>query len=269
LRGSVALNELQNASVAVAMTWAAGSIDLIGYLALYGLYTANMSGNTIAMGHHAAELQWYGFARYGWAVTTFIVGLLAGAFLVDAEKRAVLRLPFPATLALEAALILSFLVLSIGVHTGAEIPPQPAFKFYGMVALLTVAMGLQNVTIRRVGGMNVYTTFVTGSLVKFGEALAAYLFWARDRLRHHSSRRICRVLKVSRRHPQAKQAALAATLWLSYLGGAIGGGFLTRRWNLLGLIAPFVIIMVITIYATIWPFLDQLDENDAFRARVD
>ncbi|MGZ6195276.1 MAG: DUF1275 family protein [Candidatus Binataceae bacterium] len=30
------------------MTWAAGFIDLVGYISLYGLYTSHMTGNTVA-----------------------------------------------------------------------------------------------------------------------------------------------------------------------------------------------------------------------------
>ena len=206
------LSGLQTISIAIAMTWTAGFIDLIGYLSLFGLYTANMSGNTVTMAHHAVDLDWYGFARGGWAVAGFVFGLLLGAFIVDAEKRHVLRMRFSPSLALESVLIAAYIFCAVGPGLRVQIPPQPGIKFYFLLALLTTAMGLQNVTIRRVGGMNIYTTFVTGTLVKFGEAAAEYIFWIRDRVSHRGPHRWRRIARLSKRNPHARHAILAATL---------------------------------------------------------
>jgi hypothetical protein len=46
-----------------------------------------------------------------------------------------------------------------------------------MVGLLAMAMGVQNVTIEGVGGLNVYTTFQHWFIVLFGEAASQYIFW--------------------------------------------------------------------------------------------
>jgi uncharacterized membrane protein YoaK (UPF0700 family) len=255
------LSALQKASIAVMMTWAAGFVDLIGYLTLYAIYTAHMSGDTVAMGRHLAGLQWYGFARRGWTIATFIFGLLVGAFAFDAEKRGVLRVPFPVTLALESSLLLAFIVIAIGNDFRAHIPPQPALKFYVMLALLSTAMGVQNVTIRRVGGLNVYTTFVTGSLVKFGEALSEYLFWVRDRTRHRFCRRIGRVLRLSSRNLQMKRVILSGALWISYLVGAVAGALAISQWKLLSMVVPLAIILALTVYGTVAPFLHVPEEE--------
>src|SRR5580658_11080468 len=109
----------------------------------------------------------------------------------------------------------------MGSHYKADIPPQPALKFFLMVALLAVPMGIQNVVIRKVGGLNVYTTFVTGSLVKFAESMSEYLFWVRDRTQLRFRRRIWRVLRISPRQPSAQHAALTITLWVVYLTGGV------------------------------------------------
>lgn len=243
------------------MTWAAGFIDLVGYLSLYAIYTAHMSGDTVAMAHHIVGLQWYGLARRGWTIAAFVLGLVVGAFVFDAEKRELLRVPFPATLALEAALLLAFILAAIGRDFQAHIPPQPATKFYAMVALLAIAMGVQNVTIRRVGGLNVYTTFVTGSLVKFGESFAAYLFWIRDRTRHRFRLRIGKVLRVSPRNPHMKRALLTSELWLAYLVGAVAGGWTLAQWKLLAMLAPLAVIVALTVYGAARPFLHVPEEE--------
>ena len=143
----------------------------------------------------------------------------------------------------------------------ANIPPQPALKFFVMVALLTIAMGLQNVSIRRVGGLNVYTTFVTGSLVKFAESDSEYLFWLRDRTHRRFRSRICKVLRVSPRQPPLQHAALTITLWIVYLTGGVCGDFATDRWELRGMIAPLIMLAAITAYGVFRPLLEELHEE--------
>jgi uncharacterized membrane protein YoaK (UPF0700 family) len=159
------LTTREQVSLAIATTWAAGFVDLVGYVSLYGLYTSHMTGNTVAMARHISDLQWSGVVRRGWPILTFVFGLTFGAFIYEAEKRRQIRTPFPPAIGLEALLIAIFIAAGIGSGFKANIPPQPAGKFFLMVALLAISMGIQNVVIRKVGGINVYTTFVTGSLV--------------------------------------------------------------------------------------------------------
>ena len=41
--------------VALALTWIAGFVDMVGYLVLYRVFVANMTGNTIALGQIIAQ----------------------------------------------------------------------------------------------------------------------------------------------------------------------------------------------------------------------
>jgi uncharacterized membrane protein YoaK (UPF0700 family) len=255
------LTALERVTIALLMTWTAGFVDLVGYVSLYGLYVSHMSGNTVALAHHIAQIDWIGIVRHGWPIATFIFGLILGAFIYDAEKRRNIQVPFPATIGLETLLIGSFIGAGAGNGFTANIPPQPALKFFVMVALLTISMGLQNVSIRKVGGLNVYTTFVTGSLVKFAESMSEYLFWVRDRTHLRFRRRIWMVLRVSPRQPSAQHAALTITLWVVYLTGGVMGDFATVRWGLRGMIAPLILLAAITAYGVFRPFLEQLHEE--------
>ena len=249
------LTTFEKVNLAFAMTWAAGFVDLVGYVSLYGLYTSHMTGNTVAMARHFSELDWFGVVRRGWPIVTFIFGLLLGAFIYDAEKRRSIKVPFPPAIGLEALLIGFFIVGAIGNNYKPDIPPQPAGKFFVMVALLAVPMGIQNVVIRNVGGLNVYTTFVTGSLVKFAESLSEYLFWVRDRTRGRLRSRILKVLAVSPRLESVQHAALTLGLWAIYLTGAICGGFSLKWWALLGMLAPFGLLTAIALYGVFRPML--------------
>src|SRR5580693_6033377 len=230
------------------MTWAAGFVELVDYVSLYGVFTSHMTGNTVSLARHIAELDWPGVVRLGWPILTFVFGLMLGSFIYEAEKRDKIQVPFPPAIGLEALLIGIFIVAGIGTHFKADIPPQPAIKFFAMVALLAVPMGIQNVVIRKVGGINVYTTFVTGSLVKFAESLSQYLFWLRDRTRGRFRRRILKVLRISPRLLPVQRGALTLGLWTAYLTGAVCGGFSLHRWALLGMVAPFVLLFAIALY---------------------
>ena len=47
----------------LALTWAAGSVDAISFLALGRVFTANMTGNTVLLGLHLAQEQGAGALR--------------------------------------------------------------------------------------------------------------------------------------------------------------------------------------------------------------
>jgi uncharacterized membrane protein YoaK (UPF0700 family) len=130
------LSTLEKVNIALAMTWAAGFVDLVGYVSLYGLYTSHMTGNTVAMARHISELQWSGVVRRGWPILMFVFGLMLGAVIYEAEKRRKIQIPFPPAIGLEALLIGIFIAAAMGCGFKADIPAQPAGKFFLMVALL-------------------------------------------------------------------------------------------------------------------------------------
>jgi uncharacterized membrane protein YoaK (UPF0700 family) len=262
LRNAVGpLTTLEKVILAFAMTWAAGFVDLIGYISLYGLYTSNMTGNTVGMARHISQLDWAGVVRHGWPILTFVFGLMLGSFIYEAEKRRKIQVPFPSAIGLEVLLIGIFIAAGIGSHFKADIPPQPAGKFFAMVALLATAMGIQNVVLREVGGLNVYTTFVTGSLVKFAESLSQYLLWLRDRTRGRFRSRILIALRISPRIVALRNASLTFGLWAIYLTGAVCGGFSLQRWALLAMLTPFALLTAVTLYGVFRPFFALSSEE--------
>jgi uncharacterized membrane protein YoaK (UPF0700 family) len=237
------------------LTWVGGFVDVIGFEYLYGVYTAHMSGNTAAMARHLAKSDSLGVLRDGFTIAVFVGAMIAGAVIFEAERRGALRLWCPGTLLLESAVIGVFLWIVPTVAARAAIPHQPATNFYVLVALLAAAMGFQNVTIRKVGGIAVYTTFVTGTLVKLAEATSAWLFWLRDRTRNRFFRRIGPALRVSLRRPEPRRMALTAGLWICYAAGAGCAAYAHHVFSAFALIFPLAALLLITGYATIWPFV--------------
>ena len=171
-------------------------------------------------------------------MASFLCGLLIGAWLRRVERRFWIRSAFAAVLALEIVLLLLFIGCA-GI---------PDFPVAALIFLAAAAMGMQTVTVNRVGSLRVYTTFHTGSLSKFAEAFMEYLFWARDLTRGRFRRRISPVLRVTGRQSPMQYAAVNIGVWLAFAAGALGGIRAVARWGsaaLLLAMAPLAVAILV------------------------
>jgi len=172
-----AIAERQQTWAALLLAWVAGFSDAIGFLVLQQLGASFMSGNSMATGASLGEMDWRSMFRYGFAILSFILGIILGILVSAQVRQWGIRSALAIVSGLEALCLLAFLIIgSIAFQHGA-IPPSPAGMFYLCIALLTVAMGLQTIVIQRVHGQGVHTTFVTGMLNSWTQALIHYLFW--------------------------------------------------------------------------------------------
>lgn len=113
--------------------------------------------------------------------------------------------------------------------------------------------GLQTVTVTRVFGLRVYTTYLTGSLAKFAEAVVHYAFWFYDRTRGHSRKRFWIAVRISAHQQYARHAVLTGGLWIAFFLGVICGALLKERYDLLSLLFPAAILLVATIVDLLRP----------------
>ena len=180
--------------IAVQMAWCAGFVDAVAYNQLQQIYTSHMTGNTASLANHLLHRDWHQAARFGWVIVCFMMGLVISASLTRAERRRGIRRAFAASLALELAL------LGIFIWMGTN--PPHAWQL--AIFLPGAAMGVQTVTVTRVGYLRVYTTYLTGSLSKLSEAVSEYAFWFWDRTR---GRLAARYLHRAPRDPPAKGRA--------------------------------------------------------------
>ena len=252
------LEALQSWPIALLLTLVGGYIDMVGYLSAYRVFTAHMSGNTADMARHIYWLDWSGIARHAWPILMFVLGLISGAIAFEAQRRKAIHQRFPATVVLESLLILIFLITSL--LSGFPIPPQPTPRYYFMVGLLAVAMGVQNVTLRRVGGLNVYTTFITGTLVRFGEAASQYIFWFVAQYQRAGRSSLILILRATPGVTAARHMALTATLWVGYLSGATAGASALTELQTRCVMLPLVVLIAIAIYGGVRPFSTIAEE---------
>jgi len=169
MRGILRDWEQERDTLLMALTWAAGYVDVIGYLALGGVFTANMTGNTVLLGLHLSQEQGAAVARALIALGGFGAGLLIGAVIVERARGGG---PWPG--AVNQALILEIAVLGVfalGWHLiGADRTPG---RLQTLIALLAVAMGIQSAAVRRLDVPGIATTYMTGTLTSAVTGLVA------------------------------------------------------------------------------------------------
>jgi len=146
------------AAVALLLTFVAGYVDIVGYLALYQVFNANMAGNTVHFASNIVHSKWADAILAGSMIVTFVVGSILGRAIIEAGARRGIRRIASAALLIEAILI-----------AVAGLAPSQMHVFHvkiGCLAALAFAMGLQTAALTRIGPLTVHTTFVTGMLNK-------------------------------------------------------------------------------------------------------
>jgi uncharacterized membrane protein YoaK (UPF0700 family) len=201
---------------AISLALIAGYVD--GYaLRVFGIYVSFMSGNTTLTGVGVGQGQFIAALAPGLAIAGFVFGSFVGNWFVHSQVRRSRRLLFLAS----AVLIACFVVLSPHLSPDAKLS----------LPMLSIAMGMLNPAVTRVGSEPVSLTFVTGTLNKVGNHLAlaarhAKLADAGGTWDTHFYR-----------------AALEASLWVGFLAGAILSGAASRRFGVVELIPASVALL--------------------------
>jgi uncharacterized membrane protein YoaK (UPF0700 family) len=139
--------------VAAALSAIGGFIDAVGYLSLGGFFVSFMSGNSTRLGVGIGTGSIGALVALG-LIATFVAGVAAGAWTAGrGSGRAVLRL------------VAGVLVIAAGAATLQQSGVA--------VALAAFAMGAVNSTFAHEGGLPVGLTYMTGTLVRIGQAIAA------------------------------------------------------------------------------------------------
>jgi uncharacterized membrane protein YoaK (UPF0700 family) len=232
------LSVREGIALAAALTCVAGLVDTVGYIALYHVFTANMTGNTIAIARGMIEDDIGLALRRGFAIPMFVTGLVVSRLCVHVAAQRGWRRIAGTLFVLEAALLAGFVALGSDIPSGAAIEHEA--RYYVLVAFPSLAMGLQNAALTHFGPLTVRTTHVTGNLAKFADAVAQYLVWLRARIRAAS---LPRALAESRAQRSFGRALLLGGIWISYLAGAILGAYLYSRGGSRALLLPIACLL--------------------------
>ena len=172
--------------LAAGLASLAGATDAYGLSFLRDLFVSFMSGNTTSLGVALGEGNWARAGLILGVVGLFVAGAAAGAVLGEASGR---RHRAVVTLAVAFALAVPLFLPNLAV---------PAF---------VLAMGALNASMNRVGEVSISLTYVTGTLVKFGQGIG---------------RTLCG-------KPGGWSWALQAPMWASLLAGAVAATLVRQR----------------------------------------
>lgn len=192
------------------LTIVAGLADAVGYVAMGGVFAANMTGNTVLAGLSLGEGHFDLAAKRLAPLVTFFLGAMLARLLLQLFHRP------GVPLLLEAALLAVVGLLPIG--------REPALM------LVALAMGLQASAITHFGGTSVSTVVVTSTLARIAEA-------ALDRIWPTGRRPL----------PSVSTPWLLALTWIGYLAGATGGVLLVGavQWPLL--VPAGLLVLAVTV----------------------
>jgi uncharacterized membrane protein YoaK (UPF0700 family) len=211
--------------VALLLSFVAGFVDIVGFVAVYHIFTAHMTGTTVHLGQELVTGQYTAAVIAATVLAAFMLGSIAGRVLIEIGSRRHVHRVASVTLAIEAALLAGF--VSAMRHAAGPLSPPSVLLTCVLLAMLASAMGLQTATLTRIGPLTIHTTFVTGMLNKLAQLISHLLFRTVDLFSGKDKGETVRLRQE--RAAVSRQAGFIFAIWFVYLAGAISGAWLHSK----------------------------------------
>jgi len=153
------LGSRQTVAALLTLTAVTGLVDAVSYLRLGRVFVANMTGNVVFLGFSADPRSGLSAAASVIAIAGFLLGALAGGRAAHALA-AVRPGRWLAMAFTGEALILGV----VAALTGTGVLPFAGPGRFATIAVLAVALGVQNSTVRHLGAPDLTTTVLTLTL---------------------------------------------------------------------------------------------------------
>jgi uncharacterized membrane protein YoaK (UPF0700 family) len=142
----------------IVLTAATGLVDAVSYLGVGHVFVANMTGNVVLLGFALSGATGVSIAASLTALTGFLAGAVAGGrWAVASSRRRRLWL-------CTGSAVQTVLVGAVAAATVAGVVRPDGPSRLGLLALIGVAMGMQNATVRHLGIPDLTTTVLTQAL---------------------------------------------------------------------------------------------------------
>jgi uncharacterized membrane protein YoaK (UPF0700 family) len=198
-------------ALAVFLAVVAGYLDGYGLLVL-GTYVSFMSGNTTLAGLRIGQGNFRAALPSAIAAMSFVAGSFLGNLFTQSRLRYSHRLTFG--------------VIAGLIATIAALERHGLWNAPGEIAVLSLAMGMMNPALSKVGGESVSLTFVTGTLNRIGGHLAAAA--GRKPLPEGQGPR----------DSHFARARIDASVWSGFLVGAALSGIAGAHFRMWALLPP-------------------------------
>ena len=209
-------------ALAILLALIAGYVDGYGLFVL-GTYVSFMSGNTTFAGLMSGQGNFHAALPSAIAVLSFVTGSFLGNLLSQSGLRYSHRLIFGAIAGLLA--------------TVAVVERHGEWNAAVEVALLSLAMGMINLALSKVGAESVSLTFVTGTLNRMAGHLAA------------AAGRKPLPEKDGPGDSHLARARIDASVWLGFLAGAGLSGLASSHFRMWALLPPFFVIVALGLFS--------------------
>jgi uncharacterized membrane protein YoaK (UPF0700 family) len=148
----------------VALTVASGAVDAISYFGLGKIFSAFMTGNIVFLGLGIAEIEGPDAVPVIVALSMFAVGAYLGLRFTARRSDESGLWPPAMTVLLVLVAIAEGCFLAVWFATGAHPSTEMADV---LIALFSLAMGIQTAAVRSLGVQGIFTTAGTFTLVAF------------------------------------------------------------------------------------------------------
>ncbi len=155
--------------VAVMLAITAGFVDGYVFLGVAPVFVANMSGNLIRLGLAIGATDVHQLVMSMVAIAGFLGAAIVGSTLNDVRVRHHGRPSAARLLAIETIVLSALWAIVLAARPNTDVVTAGS---YLAILVGSIAMGLQAVSLRRVGNIAVSTTYGTGAIVRIGEKIA-------------------------------------------------------------------------------------------------
>jgi uncharacterized membrane protein YoaK (UPF0700 family) len=215
----------------------AGYVDAAGFLTLFGLLPAHMTGDIVWTGAAAAD-----HAAVGWLVRLAMLLMFVGSVAIAAIAARVVRRRGQSPL----ASLLALMTIALGVFwaSGATLgqfisgPDGIATLFISAAAV--IAMGIQNAIMREALGALCPTTVMTGNLTQVTMDVVELVFASFDVAARRPDRR--------RKEALARLSRFGLPV-ASFSASALAGAFATTAFGFSSLAVPTIASLVLTAHS--------------------
>jgi uncharacterized membrane protein YoaK (UPF0700 family) len=253
----------QKSKLAISLSWIGGYTNVVSLLST-GWVASHMSGPTtwfglvLIEGQAKVGLSMRTAGYFGFVLAAFWLGAILSAFMTEGAERRGRASKYVLPMAVEATL-LGLFAIALNLYTPEVI--QTGRMLYLVSGLACLAMGLQNATITRISGAVVRTTHVTGVITDLGLEGVQYFYWFLDQSRGKSWQRRGRLLRVSQRHPTVLRLVLLASIFGSFLLGAVAGAYVFLHRPTLAMLLPIAFLCFI-VFMDWWRPISDVRELD-------
>jgi uncharacterized membrane protein YoaK (UPF0700 family) len=220
------------------LSFVAGYVDSYTYLALFGLFVAQVTGSFVIAGAEVVQHDAGAIGKLLAMLVFIIAAAMTAALIALARERG--HAPMPWMLALEAALLAVFVVI---ILFGPDV--NGANDWHGIIAGLFAAsaMGAQSVLVRLLMKGIPQTNVMTGNMTQLGIALTDIVM-ARRQLARSSHDKAA----IAQYHTVRDQLLVVLAVAAGFLAGAAAGAAAFVTIGVRGALLAVAIVVALALW---------------------